>query len=332
METYEEFIQNILTTRGRFQCGDQYHERHHIKPKCLSGTDDKENLIDLFPREHFIAHKLLAEENPEEYSLVYAWWMMSHIQGKDQEMLQITPEEYEKARIAFINVQKERFSIPENNPMYGRRGENSPFYGKCRPQEVVESLRKAAKERWQNPEYRDKMVKMQKERLATPENNPMFGKCPSAETRKKIGDANRGHVPSEDAKNKASESMKKRWQEPIYREQQSERMKEVCSRPEYKQKQRESHCGAKSHNALAVINIDTNKVYGAAILASSDSGIDNSWILKCCKGKAKTAGGYNWKYIYDYTDKNDVVIPGAITLGIITEEEVLKQLNKQQND
>ena len=28
--TYQDFIQNILNTRGRFNCGDEYHERHHI--------------------------------------------------------------------------------------------------------------------------------------------------------------------------------------------------------------------------------------------------------------------------------------------------------------
>lgn len=33
---YNDFIQNILNTRGRFACGDEYHERHHIVPKCFS--------------------------------------------------------------------------------------------------------------------------------------------------------------------------------------------------------------------------------------------------------------------------------------------------------
>ena len=48
--TYEEFINNIIQTRDRFACGDEYHERHHIIPKCIGGTDDKDNLIDLFAR------------------------------------------------------------------------------------------------------------------------------------------------------------------------------------------------------------------------------------------------------------------------------------------
>ena len=54
--TYNEFIDNILKSRGRFCCGDEYHERHHIVPKCMGGTNDKENLIDLFAKEHYVAH------------------------------------------------------------------------------------------------------------------------------------------------------------------------------------------------------------------------------------------------------------------------------------
>ena len=27
METYQDFINNILETRGRFNCGDEYHEK-----------------------------------------------------------------------------------------------------------------------------------------------------------------------------------------------------------------------------------------------------------------------------------------------------------------
>ena len=64
---YREFIDNILQTRGRFNCGDEYHERHHITPKCMSGANDENNLIDLFAREHFEAHRLLALDNPPAF-------------------------------------------------------------------------------------------------------------------------------------------------------------------------------------------------------------------------------------------------------------------------
>lgn len=36
-----------------------YYEMHHIIPKSLGGTDDKNNLVLLTPKEHYIAHLLL---------------------------------------------------------------------------------------------------------------------------------------------------------------------------------------------------------------------------------------------------------------------------------
>lgn len=104
--TYQDFIQNILNTRGRFDCGNEYHERHHIVPKCMGGTNEEENLIDLFAREHFIAHKLLAQENPDNEKLTFAWSCMAFKKNNRQQRYELTPEEYEEARIAFSNVNR----------------------------------------------------------------------------------------------------------------------------------------------------------------------------------------------------------------------------------
>lgn len=38
-----------------------YKETHHIIPRCMGGSDDKENLVELTGREHFIAHWLLCK-------------------------------------------------------------------------------------------------------------------------------------------------------------------------------------------------------------------------------------------------------------------------------
>jgi hypothetical protein len=49
-----------------------YKESHHVIPRCLGGTDDKDNLVNLTAREHFIAHLLLWKLNPTHYGLVKA--------------------------------------------------------------------------------------------------------------------------------------------------------------------------------------------------------------------------------------------------------------------
>lgn len=36
-----------------------YYETHHILPKCLNGSNDKDNLVLLTAKEHYICHKLL---------------------------------------------------------------------------------------------------------------------------------------------------------------------------------------------------------------------------------------------------------------------------------
>ena len=40
MPEYQNYIMQILNTRGRFGCGKEYHERHHIVPRCeIEGGD-----------------------------------------------------------------------------------------------------------------------------------------------------------------------------------------------------------------------------------------------------------------------------------------------------
>ena len=160
MGTYKEFINNILKTRGRFSCGEEYHERHHITPKCMGGTDNNDNLIDLYAHEHFIAHKLLAQENSDNTRLVYAWWMMAHVKSDNQQR-EITPEEYEIARKAFSKMHSKVIS-------------------------------KALKGHIVSAESREKISKNHADVSA--ENNPMYGRHHTEEAKLKVSNANKGRI------------------------------------------------------------------------------------------------------------------------------------------
>ena len=159
--TYDKFIQNILNTRGRFACLDGYHERHHIIPKCMNGSNSKDNLIDLYAREHFIAHKLLAEENPQNYQLKYAYWNMCQCTGRDGQNKYIpTPEEYEEARIFCHEAMS---------------GENHPMYGKHYSEEVKKRMSESHK--GQVPYNKGKsMSEVQKKKLSEAKNGKYSGK------------------------------------------------------------------------------------------------------------------------------------------------------------
>ena len=202
--SYAEFIQNILDVRGRFACGDEHHERHHIKPRCMGGDNEEENLIDLFAREHFEAHRLLALENPDNEKIVYAWWMLSNIGDRE-----ITSDEYEESKTVISNKLKEFFKNPENHPMYGKHhtnearkkmsdnhwdctGENNPNYGKTwwdenTPQEKIDEWKRRLSEALSGENSY-----MYGNHKFAGANNPMYGKHLTEEHKKKIGDARKG--------------------------------------------------------------------------------------------------------------------------------------------
>lgn len=52
-------IYNQLIQRAESRVPEGYVERHHIHPLCMGGNDEKENLVALYPEEHFVAHVLL---------------------------------------------------------------------------------------------------------------------------------------------------------------------------------------------------------------------------------------------------------------------------------
>ena len=173
--TYDIFIENILNTRGRFNCGETYHEKHHIIPKCLNGDNSEENLIDLYAKEHFIAHRLLIEKYPNNSKLVYAYSMMAFPKTGDQNRYELTPEEYEEARLLVSKARKEDYKDKTKHPAYGKH-----------PSE----------------EARKKMS------MAREGNNNCKGRVLSEATRKKIGDANRN--PNEERRQRMSQAQKAR--------------------------------------------------------------------------------------------------------------------------
>jgi hypothetical protein len=52
-------------------------EMHHIIPKCVGGTNNKDNLVKLTYREHYIAHKLLCKIY-DSHKLKTALWLMTN--------------------------------------------------------------------------------------------------------------------------------------------------------------------------------------------------------------------------------------------------------------
>jgi len=56
-----------------------YLEKHHIVPKCMGGSNAKDNIVNLSAKEHFIAHKLLVRIYPNVKGVWYALIAMGRI-------------------------------------------------------------------------------------------------------------------------------------------------------------------------------------------------------------------------------------------------------------
>ena len=169
----------------------------------------------------------------------------------------------------------------------------------------------------------------------------MKGKTFSEEHRIKIGKANKGRIVPEDARLAVAKANASR----IWSEESRQKLSNSISgenhplygthlTEEIRRKISESHkglqSGEKNPRALIILQFDKKdnliKIWRYVKLASIELKINASDISRCAKGKLKSAGGYHWKFLYDNKYKDEPVA-GAITLGLITEEEALKQLN-----
>jgi hypothetical protein len=93
-------------------------EKHHIVPRCLGGSDSKDNIVILPARAHFICHYMLHKAYPENSQLAHAFAMMS-VSNASQNR-KTSSRMYEASKIARSNALK----------------------GKPRPEWVKQKLRK----------------------------------------------------------------------------------------------------------------------------------------------------------------------------------------------
>ena len=74
---------NLLIERAKIRNLEGYKELHHIVPRCIGGTDERDNLVELTAEEHFVAHQLLVKMYPDHDGLKWAAVQMTgHQNGK----------------------------------------------------------------------------------------------------------------------------------------------------------------------------------------------------------------------------------------------------------
>jgi hypothetical protein len=143
-----------------------YKEKHHILPRCLGGSNDKSNLVELTAKEHFIVHMLLCKftKGNAYYKMLYAFKSMCQlINNNHKRHYKIT------SRIA----ENLRLEAEKNNPVYRDN--------------VKDKISKANKGKTRNKSVRLKMSKSKKG------NKNALGLRHSEEFKKRLSIINKGN-------------------------------------------------------------------------------------------------------------------------------------------
>lgn len=261
----------------------EYSEKHHIVPRCVdkSLAKEKENIIILSGREHFIVHKMLVEcfNGDLSYRLEYAIHFM--ITGSNGEKHLATPEDYEYERMLY-GSQVKNFIGGKKHYLYGKHlsdehkkkisdsnkgkclGEKHPAYGKSPSKEHREKISKALKGKYAG------------------EKSWMYGTHLSEETRKKQSEALKGRKLSKEHIEKIAATNRGKKRTPEQKKALSDKLKINFAgegnpfyghhhTEEYKQKKRELYTGMKFIN-----NGIQNKMVRPEVLQDY---LDNGWKL-----------------------------------------------------
>lgn len=117
---YNKIYEKIVEKRKLEEPKDCYTEVHHILPASLGGSNDKDNLVRLTAREHFICHALLLKiqpiGTPSYYKMLRAFMMMSCCSGPNQK--RYTGRVYSKLKEEWRNLQS--YNARNNNHMSGK--------------------------------------------------------------------------------------------------------------------------------------------------------------------------------------------------------------------
>jgi hypothetical protein len=160
-------------------------EKHHIIPKSLGGSNLKQNIARLTPREHFVCHMMLTKMT----------------QGKDKAKMinaALRPANDHKGRCvnsriySMIKIERARY-LSETT-----RGSDNSFFGKKHTEETKKKM-SDARRRWS---YTEEHINKFKGRIG-----PMTGKNHSDETKKKLSAVGKLRQPSQVTKEKTSATM-----------------------------------------------------------------------------------------------------------------------------
>ena len=165
-KTYNQLIDKCIKMESEGYSEEIYTEVHHILPKCMGGTNDKNNLVRMPVKYHIIAHLLLNCIYPDNFDLIKAAILMTTTRDGERVSTRII------SRLRIESSMKQKQKIVSEDT---RRKISTSRKG------IIYSI-----------DTRKKMSESKKGNK-----NPNFGKSLSKEHREKISISNKGKVISE---------------------------------------------------------------------------------------------------------------------------------------
>ncbi len=178
---YTTWYYNIVRNAQQRVLGTSYTEKHHIIPKCLGGSNKKENLVSLTAREHFICHLLLprmVEAEEHKKKMWYAAWCLILFKGPKTEGRVFkynsksfsTIRENRAKQVSIMRTGKKHTA--ETKKIIGEKSKAKVFSDEYRsklsvaasnrtdPEEVKKRKSEAAKARWAKVSEQDRKEHM----------------------------------------------------------------------------------------------------------------------------------------------------------------------------
>ena len=120
---YKKWHDSIIA-KAKHRILEGYKEVHHIIPKSCGGTNDKDNLVPLTAREHYIVHMLLPFCVIKKYrfKMIKGFMYMNVKPKTTQRFYKINSKMYEKFRIEFgLTLKGVKLSEETKAKMRGRK-------------------------------------------------------------------------------------------------------------------------------------------------------------------------------------------------------------------
>lgn len=137
---YKKWYLNIISNANNRNYDSSLHEKHHIIPLSLGGTNDSTNLACLTFREHFICHWLLTKftTSTAKGKMCGALRMMMNKSSLNDRVL--TNKQYEIARMALSRTKRKMSDEFRKKQSENKTGEKNPMFGRKQTEETKRKI------------------------------------------------------------------------------------------------------------------------------------------------------------------------------------------------